>query len=242
MTSVGIIGYGDFGQLTAGSLKDTLSVKVYSRNSEKVPEELRASLEEVCACDYVVPTIPLGAYDTVLSEVARHIGVQSVIVDICSVKVKPVEFIKKHLPSNKLVATHPLFGPQTVENGLQNLTFVVCEDVSDPGQARIVTDFAAELGLKVVSMSAEQHDREMAQVHALTFFVARTLLNMNVSDVELKTPSFEKLLSLIELERSHSQELFDTIQGGNPFAGEIRHAFLAEATRLAAHLDAEDTV
>jgi prephenate dehydrogenase len=242
MKTIGIIGYGDFGRLMAEQLQNKLIVRVYSRTSSNVPESVRATFEEVCACDYLVPTIPLGAYETILPDVAKRIKPGTVVIDICSVKVRAVELIKKHLPESPLVATHPLFGPQTIQHGLQDLTLVVCDDVSNTNSTDDVVDFANSQGLHVIKMSAEEHDRQMAQVHALTFFVARTLLSMNVSAVSLKTPSFEKLLSLIELERSHSQELFDTIQAGNPFASEVRQAFLAEAVKLATHLDTEDTL
>lgn len=240
MASIGIIGYGDFGKLVADVMGGTHTIKAYSRNNAKVPDNIRAAFEEVCACDYVVPTIPLRAYDTVLAEVAKHIGPQTVLVDVCSVKVNPAERVKKHLPDTPLVATHPLFGPQTIQNGIAGHVFVLCDDVSDATQSDKLADFALSLGLDVVRMTAQEHDEQMAQVHALTFFVARTLLNMGVSDVALHTPSFGKLLGLIELERSHTQDLFETIQLGNPFASKIRQAFLDEATKIATQLDAED--
>lgn len=242
MTTVGLIGYGGFGELIAQTLEGKAEVKVFSRTIAKVPKHLRAELADVCACDYLVLSIPLGSYRAVLADVAQHITPNTVVIDVCSVKVKPSEIIKELLPNSPLVATHPLFGPQTIQNGMDNLTFVICDDVSAEQPADVVDDFATTLGLKVVRMTAQEHDKQMAQVHALTFFVARTLLNMDVAAVSLKTPSFEKLLSLIDLERTHSQELFDTIQIGNPFASDVRHAFLREATRIANHLDEEDTV
>lgn len=237
MTSVGIVGFGSFGALVADMLKDIATVRVYSRTAGKVPVPLRASLAEACRCDYLVLCVPLDSYTAVLTDVARHIAPQTVMVDVCSVKVKPIQLIADMLPHNPRVATHPLFGPQTVQRGLGQHVMVICDDVSDTKPANAISGIAAKAGLQVVHMSAAGHDKQMANVHALTFFIARALLNMSFDDVVLKTPSFERLLSLVELEQHHSQELFDTIEKGNPFAAEVRDQFVQEVKRLAAELD-----
>lgn len=237
MTSVGIIGFGSFGALVADSLEGKAMIKVHSRTVSKVPAALRASLQDVCTCEYLVISIPLGSYRAVLSEVARHIAPHTVVVDVCSVKVQPMQLIKEILPRNPRVATHPLFGPQTVHRGLDSHVMVICDDESDKRSAQAVHDVAADLGLHVVHMSVAEHDKQMAKVHALTFFVARALLNTNMNDVTLKTPSFERLMSLVELERHHSQDLFDTIEKGNPFATAVRAEFLQQVERLAHELD-----
>lgn len=242
MTSIGIVGFGSFGELVARTLQGTVDVKVSSRTMSKVPEQLQATLEEVCRCDYLVLSIPLASYRTVLAEITKHIDPQTIVVDVCSVKVKPVEIIRELLPDNRLVATHPLFGPQTTENGLAGHVMVLCDDVSDKEATQAVADWSQSVGLEVKHMTTAEHDQQMAKVHALTFFIARALFGTDFSDVTLKTPSFERLLNLIELEHNHSRELFETIQLGNPFAEETRQQFIRHAQALAQDIVASDTV
>lgn len=230
--TVGLIGYGSFGELVARMLQDHVQVKVSSRNSDKVPVHMRASLEEVAACDYVIPTIPLSAYKSVLGSLASCISPTTVVVDICSVKVLPSQLITELLPHNKLVSTHPLFGPQTVADGFDNLTMVICDEESDASEALVVDAFCKRLGLRVVHMSADEHDKQMAKVHALTFYIARGLFGLGLDHVDLKTPSFQRLESLIQLEHSHTSDLFETIQLGNPYAAEIREQFLRSLQKL----------
>ncbi len=242
MTTVGVIGFGGFGKLVADSLRDTFSVKVYNRTMAKVPKHFQATLEEVCTCDYIVLSVPLGSYRKVLQDMAPLLSPDAVIVDVCSVKVKPTALITELLPRNPIVATHPLFGPQTVQDGFSGHTLAVCDDVSDAHHAQVVSEFAKGCGLTVVHLSSTEHDKQMAKVHALTFFIARALFNTDFTGVTLKTPSFERLMSLIELEHRHSEELFDTIESGNPFAREVRQQFLHDAAALAQELDVKGKI
>lgn len=81
-------------------------------------------------------------------------------------------------------------------------------------------------------MSADEHDRTMAQVHALTFFVAHSLREMNLPTPQFMTPSYRELLDLVELDKRHSSDLYNTIQNGNPYAAGMREAFIACAQEI----------
>lgn len=236
MKRVGIIGFGHFGKLAAEVLSEHCEVIVFSRHQENVPENLRASLADVCKADYIIPCVPLGSYEAVLTEVAQHIAPTAVLVDICSVKVKPMQIISKLLPNNKAVATHPLFGPETFHTK-QDLTVVLCEDASGKEQLEYVDEFCHAAGLSVVRMSTQEHDQQMAKVHALTFFIAKVLNSMELDDVTLLTPSFERLLGLAGLDAQESDDLLQTIQLGNPFASEVRNKFVSKTRQLAEDLD-----
>ena len=84
-----------------------------------------------------------------------------------------------------------------------------------------------ELGLNSTRISPQQHDRVMAYVYVLTFFVARSLGRMDMPYIPFKTSSFNELMDLIHLDSKHSDELFATIQRGNPFAGMCARRFCA---------------
>jgi prephenate dehydrogenase len=92
-------------------------------------------------------------------------------------------------------------------------------------------------------MSPEEHDKEMAWVHGLTFFVGRALLNMNPPQSELSTHYYQKLIDLVEVEKHHSTELFLTIQRGNPYAEAIRREFIDKISKLKHNVDeSRDTI
>lgn len=242
MKSVGVIGFGNFGGLLVDVLGDKFELKVYSRTISKVPVQYRATLEQASKCDYLILSIPLSNYREVLSQVSKYIETDTVVVDICSVKTIPSKIVRELLPNNELVSTHPLFGPQTVKNGLEDLVVVFCDDYSDKVQAEKLKTFCRGLGLDVREMTAEEHDKQMAKVHALTFFVARGLMDFDVDSVSLKTPSFGNIESLINLERKHTYDLFETIQLGNPYSAKVRTQVIEEFKKLDDKLSSTDKV
>lgn len=231
MKTVGIIGFGSFGSFLARKLAGFVMMRVYDPN-QQVPAELSASLLEVCESDYVVLAIPVSAYEAVLTEVSALLGIDSVVVDISSVKSIPNQILGQHLQGRKKVVTHPLFGPQSAEDSFDGHVVVMCPDVSNSDAYSQIKNFVQELGLKVIEKTPEEHDKEMALAQGLTFYLARALLRSGVHDIELLTPSFKKLLDLAELESHHSEDLFRTIQLSNPYTAEIRQKFIDIATNL----------
>lgn len=228
--TIGIIGFGSFGKFLAEKLSSHAHVKVYDRRDRDSP--WRASFEEVAQCDVVIPSVPVEAYEGVLRRLADCMPLTSVLVDVCSVKELPVKLIRTHLPGHRLVATHPLFGPESASSSVRGHTLVMCPEVSDKESYSNLKKYAEGIELHVVEMSAEEHDREMAVVQGLTFFIARTLNVMKVHDQRLTTPSFQRLLSLAELELHHSPELFRTIQRGNECTRNVRRQFLDAAETI----------
>lgn len=233
--TIGIIGFGSFGKFLAEKLSLHGHVKVYDRRERDMT--WRASFEEVARCDFVIPSVPLEAYEEVLQQLAQHIPLSSVLVDVCSVKELSVKLIRTHLPRHQLVATHPLFGPESASVSVRGHTLVMCPEVSDTKPYSDLKKCAEDLGLNVVEMSAEEHDREMAVVQGLTFFIARTLDTIKVHDQRLTAPSFQRLLSLAELELHHSPELFRTIQQGNKRTKAVRQRFLDAAGAIHEELE-----
>ena len=238
MKSVGIIGYGHFGQLLTKHLAPLFSLKVYSASGKQ--NQWSTTLEDVASCDYVVLSMPLTKYAEVCEQLKPHLGKTTVVVDVCSIKEESGKIIKRHLPSQPTLSTHPLFGPESAADSLQGHTIVVCPDMSTANLLPSFEKFCTELGLKVVSMSSQEHDKNMALVQGLTFYIARILKDFDLESSKLITPSFKKLIALADLEKQHTTDLFITIQKGNPHTEEIRQHFLDRAQELQNLLSKEE--
>jgi prephenate dehydrogenase len=228
----GIIGYGSFGKLLSSVLSAYGDVLVYVRDREAKPDLEGAnfvSFEEAAACKVVILAVGLGSLDEASSRLAGCVGKDTIVVDVSSVKTKPVEILEKNLGGKcRILYTHPLFGPQTVQTGsVAGKSIAVCP-FDFKGKDKILHFLEDKLQLKVIEMSAEDHDKEMAWVHALTFFVGRGLMKLDPPASPLTTGYYQKLLDLVELEHKHSIELFNTVERGNPFAAEIRDKFMEE--------------
>lgn len=236
MKSLSVVGLGQFGRLAARTLKDHFRVLV-TDPAAGAPEAARAigvafgGLEEAAACEVVVVAVPVAAMPQVFAALAPHLRPGTLVVDVGSVKMLPVQWMTEILPPHvDLVATHPLFGPQSARDGLAGLRFVVCPVRGDRHER--VAAFGRSLGLTVTVTTPEEHDQEMAYVQALTHLIGRSLVNLKIPDEQLKTASYQHLLELCALIGQDTFELFTAIQTQNPFAADVAASFVGEAQSL----------
>jgi len=242
MRRLGLVGFGQFGQLAARLLKDHFAIVAtdVAPTAEAVARAAGVEfggLEEVAGCEIVVVAVPVAAMRDIFSAIAPHLRPGALVVDVGSVKVLPVQWMLELLPDHvDIVATHPLFGPQSARTGLTGLRFVVCQ-VRGERHERVAA-LGRSLGLTVTVTTPEEHDREMAYVQALTHLIGRSLVNIGIPDEQLKTPSYQHLLELCGLIGADTFELFTAIQTQNPFAPEVAQAFVEEAQSLLAKVQA----
>lgn len=223
--SLSIIGLGNFGSFVASSIPKDQGLEVIAhdvRDVEVDPDIKIVDLGRAALADVVVLAVPLEKYESVLVPLSTLIGRNSLLIDVCSVKREPGRLIRKYLPDHpNVLLTHPLFGPRSAISGLAGHKLAVT--FSKGKKAEQVLSECQKLGIEIQRMGATRHDRIMANVHALTFFVAYSLEKMGIeADIDLFTPSYQMLLDLSGFSRSSSPELFRTVQQGNPYAREAR--------------------
>jgi prephenate dehydrogenase len=233
--SVGIIGLGSFGRFAASLVP--VRVDVLGYDIGVVKSDIRqAPLDAVCAADVVVLAVPLGVYGNTLPKLGRLLKPDTLIIDVCSVKKVPESIFDTYLSDHtNILMTHPLFGPQSAGSGTAGHRLVVTK--SRGKRATTVLKFCEDqLGLEIDFMSGDEHDETMAKVHALTFFVARGLASMDLDNVSVKTPSYEMLRNLVRFDKTHSNELFETIELGNPYAASVRNKLIDNLHTLEAEI------
>lgn len=235
--TLSIIGLGSFGRLMASHADNHFTIWGYDPYAAQMPKNvLLQEIAAVAKADLVLLAIPLSHYDEVLPQLAEHLAPQSLLIDICSVKLKPEALIRQHLPAHhNFLFTHPLFGDQTAAHSLKGRTLIITGQEGE--RAQQVLEFAQHtLGLELKYLTAKAHDQAMAQVHALTFFISRALLEMDLPDALFPTPSYQHLANLIALEKTQSRQLFETVQAGNLYAPAMRQRFMEVLAKLDANL------
>lgn len=230
--SLAVVGAGEFGNFMAEKLADYFELRLVRRAS---PDE---DWRWAAQADYLILAVPFQSYDEVLDRLGP-LGAKTVIFDVCSVKVLPIAALRERFPEQPLLATHPLFGPQSAGATFAGHNIVICPLPGGEAIEDRAKSFFEGLGLKVTLQLPEEHDRMMAELHGLTFFVARSLNLYGVQQQNLMTPSYQSLLKLAQLEEHHSAELFATIQLANPYAEEVRQRFCTIADELNHHLSTE---
>jgi prephenate dehydrogenase len=193
-------------------------------------------LAKVASADVVILAVPLDAYPDLLKELVSLIKPETLLLDICSVKIIPEQYYEEYFPEHpNLLLTHPLFGPQSASEETKGHKLVVTKSKGE--LAEHVLAYAEHgLELEIHTMSSRDHDEFMAQVHVLTFFVARGLSNLRPKKGPFVTPSYKMIMDLVAFDQTHSDELFHTIQDGNPLAEEMRQRVVKSFVDLEASL------
>ncbi len=239
--TIGLIGFGAFGRLAAASIAPHARTLVHDPHADE--SSIRstgaspAELAVVAACDAVVLAVPVQALPAALDEIAPHVRAGAIVADVASVKTLPVGWMIERVPEHAhVVGTHPLFGPQTAkEHGsIANEPIALCRARIDADAFARVRSFAADaLGLNVIELSPDEHDRQMALVQVITHLVGHAANAMDLPDLPTATVAYQRLLQMKRNTRGDSEELFEAIQRLNPHAAGARDAFLRHMTEVA---------
>jgi prephenate dehydrogenase len=242
--TLGIIGFGGFGKFMTPHLLPYFNVFINDvLPLEKNVTDIGASwgsLKEVAGKDVVVICVPVQFLESVLIEIYSYLKPHTLVVDVSSVKVKPVELMLKHLPSSvEILGTHPLFGPQSGKNGIVGLNMVL-SPVRTRKTRNIAKFLGQVLGLNILERTPDVHDQQMAYVQALTHFIGRAINEMDIPDVEQKTPAYQYLLDIKRNLGQDSIDLFYTIELENPYALNVRQNFIKELHALNERLEVQE--
>jgi prephenate dehydrogenase len=244
--AVGIIGFGAFGRLMARHLAPHFPLLAYdprlTAGSDDEGDVVVAPLADVARCPVVVLAGPVSRFEEMTRAVGPHLRPGAIVLDVGSVKTTPVEIMRRNLPAHvEIVGTHPLFGPQSACDGIRGLKVAVCP-VRGRGGRRIAAFLRAVLGLDAILTTPEAHDREAAVVQGLTHLIAKVLVRMEPLPSRMTTRSFELLMAAIGMVRHDAPEVFQAIEGANPFTPDVRQRFFALASSLATELGAPSTI
>jgi len=236
--SLGIIGYGAFGRLMARHLGPHFQLCAHDPalpSGHCADEVVLDSLAAVAGCPIVVLAVPVSRLADTVRVIGPHLQPGALVLDVGSVKVVPADIMLRELPAHiRIVATHPLFVPQSARNGIAGLKIAVCP-VRGMDGPRVGAFLRRSLGLRVIMTTPNAHDREAAMVQGLMHLIAKVLVQMEPLPARMTTRSFDLLMQGVAMVRYDAPEVFQAIEKANPYAREARRRFFD----LAAALDAE---
>ena len=243
--TIALLGYGRFGRAFADRLADTgIEHRVFDPGAD-VPKEKRSeSLQSLVeGAVFVVLAVPVTTMHAALESLRPYLRPTQIVFDVCSVKVKPcadmAQVLGKEIP---WVGTHPLFGPLSLALAERPLRVVLCESLAHPAAAGGVRALYERIGCEVIGQTPENHDQVMAHTHALTFFVAKGMIDAGVGmSVPFAPPSFQAISRALDTVRSDAGHLFLAIQRDNPYAAEARRQLVSALSGIdRALVDASD--
>lgn len=223
--TIGIIGYGHFGQfleILAQRYIPEVTVKVFSHRFEPDGETF-FTLQEAASCDAVVLCGAIHDYEKQLLEVLPHLLSDSVLVDVATVKKYPTDIFKKHAPDRKWISTHPMFGPESYKKHNQDVSgfrVVVTDYTLVNDDFQYFRNFLSGLGFVVIEMSADEHDKLLAETLFLTHYIGQTMQEGGFARTNIDTVSFSYLMDAVE-SVINDKKLFEDVYRFNPYCKEV---------------------
>ncbi len=229
-STLGILGFGRFGR-ALGDLAQSVGIQwVAADLLADIPASRRAAgpKELAARAGVLFLCVPVPAFENVLADLRPFLTADHLVLDVGSVKTWPSEVMGRVLgPGVPWCATHPLFGPVSLSRGERPLRVVVCPNDQHPAAANRAAALYGSLGCEATRQDADTHDRHMAETHALAFFVAKAMLDLEAGHgSEVVTPSFRALAQTIDTVRGDAGHLFSLIHLGNPHAAGARARLL----------------
>lgn len=199
---VGIIGLGLIGGSMGLCLKKTKIVSRifgYDLNTKNEKEALKLGLvDELMGienmkknCDIIFLAIPVEAIITTIQNFGE-ISQSLTIVELGSTKVEILKNVPKNIRKN-FIAAHPMTGtefsgPTAAKDGLfKDAVMVLCdlEENLEIHKRRII-EIASHIGMKIVFMSAFEHDHHAAIISHITHVISFSLANSVMKEEDIK--------------------------------------------------------
>jgi len=209
---------GRMGALFASRLR-AAGISVFGLDQ---PLEKERLAEVLPGQDLVLLAVPAPVLEDVLIRCVEHFSPETILMDICSVKVMPmVVMLKYH--AGPVVGTHPLFGPEPDQNARVAVT---------PGRGdqslTVIMDLLAALGLTPFTTTPEIHDRAMAAVQGLNFVTTCAYFSALAEDESLEsflTPSFSRRLEAARKMLTEDAAMFADLFEVNPYSQDAVRLF-----------------
>ena len=228
VNEVGIIGFGQMGRILADIFSARFNVAVFDIN---LPKNIKiSSLAHTASSDLVIFCVPFENLSAALKDARSFICSDSVVMDITSVKEKPVEIIKKLLPAKvSILGTHPMFGPNSLKIS-EEKNIVFCPIRISDQKLHEIEDIFKTLGFKVFKMTPKKHDQLMTRSHLLVHLFGQITNNLKIREFSFAPESFKLMLKAFRMADPNDQFLRTMILE-NKFAKGVLRALQKDITK-----------
>lgn len=193
--------------------------------------------QEVVSSNIVIPAVPPMALEETIARLAPKMKSRSTIVEVTSVKMHPQSVMRRLVPSHvQYVLTHPLFGRQSfVDNGnnMAGLELAWCGGSMSLHTGAMLHGLFTKLGLRVVRMTAEEHDRGPSIEQLITMYQGLVMkeAGFELNKHQLHTRSAQHFFRAMYIVRN-DEALFRQIAKLNPFWPEEKKRLEAAYHRI----------
>lgn len=252
-------GSGAVGSLFAEHLQESGNdVVIVDRNvpgpTHRVSRFVRGDITDpgagvadvVRTAEAVMLCVPEPAALVAIGRLTGTVRTDALIVDTSSVKstVVPVLHAAATIAGDaEALSLNPMFAPSLGFAGHPVASVIV----RDGGRGRALHDLIEAWGARMVTVTADQHDRLAAAAQALThaaviaFGAALAELDVDIADLDrIAPPPHAALLALLARITSGAPEVYWDVQAANPHAPAARRALSRGVSELSGVVDDDD--
>ncbi len=228
MKKVTIIGFGRFGKTLYRLIKDDFQVSLYSRSTIDPTNlskqtTIAKTLKEAYQSEVIFFAVPISSFESVIKEHTKYFRQEHLLVDVLSVKVYPATVFQKNVTSGpQILLTHPMFGPDSSKDGFAGLPLILDKFQTKQETYDYWKQYFLSKQLKVIEMSADEHDRLAARSQGLTHFIGRLLEKAEFKPTPIDSLGSKKLQEVKEQTCNDTWELFRDLQTYNPYTKQMR--------------------
>lgn len=170
-------------------------------------------MQDLTGSDMVFMAIPVDATLSVLPEVLKMVGEQTVVVDAGSTKASLCKAVTDHPNRRHYLAAHPIAGtefsgPSAAVAGLfKGKTQIICEveQTAFQLQEKALEVFAG-MGMRIRYMNAKAHDKHIAYVshlsHISSFMLGKTVMEKEKNERDIFDMAGSGFESTVRLAKS----------------------------------------
>lgn len=223
---LGIIGLGHFGTL----LKETFGLhwpqsQLFTFDASAEDQE---ALKNCCQADLLFLCVPISSLENCLETIKPLLNEKTTVIDVCTVKMYSEELMSRILGTQRMIASHPMFGPESTKQGTDFIGLsLVSHNLSAPAFIyEVFTQFWDNLGVQIIELTPEEHDRFAAYSINYNHLVGRIGERIGLRSTPIDTKGFKVVYEAMHYVTHDTWQLFRDMQVFNPFASEMRKKVL----------------
>jgi len=230
---VGLYGYGTFGKFLYKYL-DMYGFQIYLTSIEesdhakyiKESDFFNTSMNMVVFCNSI------NSFDEVIGKIISinpDFFKNKLIIDVLSVKEYPLDVYKKYNINENIILTHPMFGPNSVNNNekWENKKFIYWPiNVKLENEFKSFSNFLSYMKCEQILMDPLSHDQYVANSQFITHFIAKSLKELHLKETPINTMNYDNMLKLVKNISDDSMELFKGMTNKNKYTSNVMNQII----------------
>ena len=227
---ISIVGFGRFGKVLYDLMGPDFEITIYDKNKKAYQDikilkkdKIAKNIKEIYQSQAIFYAVPIECFENVISNHRKYFK-NHILVDVLSVKQHPANIFKKYLKGTSARATlsHPMFGPDSSKYGFKNFPIVLNKFTASSQEYTFWKKYFSKKGLRIVELSAKEHDKLAANSQGVTHFIGRLLADFGFKPTLIDTLGSKKLQKVMGQTCNDTWQLFLNLQNYNPYTKQMR--------------------